>query len=59
MGEAQWAYNRDIASMANVDDLPPRVERLYNDVHQRRLTNLTSYKNDRYKLEGDSYILDE
>ena len=59
MGDEQWSYNNEVATMANVDDLPMSVERLYRDVHKRRLTNLSTYKQDRFKLDGEFYVFDE
>ena len=44
--------------MAKVESVPESVELLYNDVHKRRMTHLTSYKKDRFKLEGDAYVFD-
>jgi hypothetical protein len=58
MGEAQWSYNRELALMADIDELPPRVEVLYNDVHKHRLLNLSTYKQERFKLDGEFYVFD-
>ena len=58
MGNLQWAYNRELATMAKVESVPESVELLYNDVHKLRMTHLTSYKKDRFKLEGDAYVFD-
>ena len=42
--------------MADLEELPKAVEKLYTDLWAYRKQNLTTYKNDCYRLEGDSYI---
>ena len=56
MGEMQWSYNRELAEMAKISGIPVSIETLYNDVTARRRLNLTSYKEDSYKLIGDAYV---
>lgn len=55
MGPKQWDYNRSLVKLAKLREVPLAVERLYNDVHAWRTLNLTTYKNDSYALDGDSY----
>ena len=54
MGAAQWDYNRSLCKLANLKPIRTAVETLYNDVHARRRTNLTSYKKDMYQLLTDT-----
>ena len=55
MGSSQWDYNRSLCKLANLEEIPLAVEKLYNDVWATRRLNLTSYKRDSYQLCGDSY----
>lgn len=50
MGDLQWEYNRDLARLAMVDPLPPVIEALYKEVHERRRANLPGYKKDIFRL---------
>ena len=50
LGAAQWDYNRSLCQMAGLAGIPTVVEKLYNDVWERRRYNLTIYKEDAYKL---------
>ena len=54
MGASQWDYNRMLAKWANLPDIPNRVEKLYNDVHDYRRKNLVSYKSNGYFLNSDT-----
>jgi hypothetical protein len=56
MGDTQWSYNRELAQMASIDGIPSNVERLYNDVTDRRKLHLTSYKQDFFEKKGDAYV---
>jgi len=53
MGSTQWDYNRSLCKQADLNPLRKAVETLYNDVHERRRHNLTSYKKDVYELLTD------
>lgn len=55
MGSSQWDYNRSLCKLAQLREVPLCVEMLYNDVHERRKHNLTTYKKDAYALKGDTY----
>ena len=46
----------ELCAMADLEELPKAVEKLYTDLWAYRKQNLTTYKNDCYRLEGDSYI---
>lgn len=59
MGSSQWDYNRSLCKLAQLREIPLCVEKLYNDVHERRRHHLSTYKKDAYLLKGDSYQLIE
>ena len=54
MGAAQWDYNRSLCQLAQLESIPMRVEKLYNDVHEHRRHHLTTYKNESYQLSLSS-----
>ena len=43
LGMNQFAYNKDIAAIANVEDVPSYVESLFYSVVQRRFEDVTNY----------------
>ena len=49
----QFAYNQDIAAMANVEDVPSYVEKLFYSVVQRRQEDVIGYKKDNYIWSED------
>ena len=53
MGTEQWKYHRELCQMANLKPLSKAVEKLYNEVLERRKHNLMSYKMDVYQLENE------
>ena len=55
LGMNQFAYNKDIASIANVDDVPSYVESLFYSVVQRRFEDVMNYKKDKYIWTGNEY----
>lgn len=55
MGILQWDYNRELAAMAKIDEVPLNIETLYNDVSDRRMVNILGYKDDVYKFDGKKY----
>ena len=55
LGMNQFAYNKDIASIANVDDVPSYVESLFYSVVQRRFEDVLNYKKDKYIWTGNEY----
>ena len=57
LGMNQFAYNKDIASIANVEDVPSYVERLFYSVVQRRFEDVMNYKKDKYNWTGHEYEL--
>ena len=57
MGVRQWEYSRDLAKRAGMSEISPAVEELYNQVHQRRLFDLTEYKNERYVMGKDGHYI--
>ncbi len=52
-GTRQWKYNADLAEMADLTPIPENVQRLYDSVHERRVRNVMTYKNERYKQGRD------
>lgn len=56
MGERQWNYNRDLAHMAKVPEIPMTVEKLYNDVHATRVRNLITYKRNCFAKGQDGWF---
>jgi len=57
MGDLQWDYNADIAKLANIQPLPPVIEKLYREVWSRRKLDLVQYKNDRFTIkDSDQFI---
>ena len=54
MGAAQWDYNRSLCQLAQLESIPMRVEKLYNDVHEHRRRNLTTYKNESFQISMSS-----
>ena len=54
-GMNQFAYNKDIAAIANVEDVPSYVESLFYSVVQRRFEDVTNYKKDKYIWTGNEY----
>ena len=58
MGPLQWAYNKMLARLAGVSEIPKFVENLYKDVHERRTKFLMYYKNDNFiKVLEDGNIV--
>jgi len=57
MGDLQWDYNADIAKLANIQPLPPVIEKLYREVWSRRKLDLVQYKNDKFTIkDSDQFI---
>lgn len=50
MGSAQWAYNDMLADAIAEPRLHPRVEKLYNDVHDIKTANLCLYREHEARL---------
>ena len=44
MGPAQWEYNKDLACLAGIPEIPLSVETLYKNVTALRQTHLATYK---------------
>jgi len=58
-GDQQWAYNRDLAKLGQLDPLEEWVEKLYHDVFVRRKLDLANYKNDNFTFDGKKYVRDD
>ena len=54
MGSMQWAYNDDLAELAQFRPVPTVVPMLYDEVHSVRTVNLPGYKNFMYRLINDT-----
>jgi len=51
MGDLQWEYNKEISNLAEIDPLPPVIEKLYKEVWGRRRKDLTRYKQDAFSVQ--------
>lgn len=56
LNDYQWVYYAELASQANIPQLPKRIEDLYNYIDSRREENLTSYKQESYQLVDGKYV---
>ena len=55
-GARQWAYNNDLADLANTDRIPQVIEFLYDDVLELRKKDIVGYKRFNYKLlDSETY----
>nr|KAG5712163.1 hypothetical protein BaRGS_014513 [Batillaria attramentaria] len=50
MGNRQWAYNDEIASLAGIPQIPRAVQNLYDAIHLNRVKDLVNYKKNNYML---------
>ena len=57
MGVLQWDYNDELAKLGGFEPIPRAVQKLYDHVHEWRVTQLQTYKQCRFELTGpDSFI---
>lgn len=52
----QWEYNAELATLANIPELPRRIENLYKLAAVSRRKCLATYKDMNYELENDEYV---
>ena len=55
LGSKQWNYNQDLARIANVQNVPDYVEKLFNQVLERKMSSLLNYKEDNFKWTNNEY----
>ena len=55
MGTKQWGYNQDLAAVAKVENVPSYVEKLFNEVLQRRYNDQVNYKKDTFLWINNEY----
>ncbi|XP_014470671.1 PREDICTED: flavin-containing monooxygenase FMO GS-OX-like 3 [Dinoponera quadriceps] len=48
--DRQWAYYDEIAAAVNVPSFPPVMRKITNHVNEMRETNITEYKNYKYRI---------
>lgn len=55
MGDRQWAYNDEMATMAGCQPIPASVTKLFREVHEIRTINLVGYKSVNYQMSHGEY----